>query len=134
MTDQAIIELADNLDCGLRCFVHKGEKKIMTVPDIHEYDDNYEYWNKVLKEIKDQYIEIERMNSNESFRLMTNFIETIGDLRLKSRLEGALNNPKPFRNFRFEIDQSGPFLQKWFDFRRRQMIEWVKAQLLVNNL
>ena len=65
---------------------------------------------------------------------MTNFIETVEDSRQKNRFEEALNKPKPFRNFKFEIDQSGPFRQQRFDFKRRQMIEWVKGQVIVNNL
>lgn len=136
MTDEQINELADNLDSGLRCFVHRQENKIVTIPDIDEHDDNFKYWNKVLKEVNDfeKYIEIEKMDTNESFRIMTNFIETVGDSRQKNRFEDALSKPKPFRNFKFEVDQSGPFRQKWFDFKRRHMIEWVKGQLIANNL
>jgi len=128
MTDEQIIELADNLDCGLRCFIHKDSKTIVTVPDtVNNPDSDSEYWDESNDEIEnnfDSYIEIEKMDTNESFRLMTNFIETVGDSRQKNRFEEALNKPKPFRNFKFEIDQSGPFRQQWFDFKRRQMIEW----------
>ena len=136
MTDEQINELADNLDSGLRCFVHREEKKIVTVPDIDEHEDNFEDWNKVLNEVNDfeKYVEIEKMDTNESFRLMTNFIETVGDLKQRSRFEEALSKPRPFRNFKFEVDQALSFRQKWFDFKRRQMIEWVKGQVIVNNL
>jgi len=81
MTDEQINELADNLDSGLRCFVHMKERKIVTVPDIDEHEHNFEDWNKVLNEVNDfeKYVEIEKMDTNESFRLMTNFIETVVD-------------------------------------------------------
>jgi membrane-associated HD superfamily phosphohydrolase len=136
MTDEQIIELADNLDSGLRCFVHRQEKKIVTMPDIDEHEDSFKDWNKVFNEVNDseKYFEIKKMDTNESFRLMTNFIETVGDSRQKNRFEEALSKPRPFRNFKFEVDQSGPFRQQWFDFKRRQMIEWVKGQVIVNNL
>lgn len=136
MTDEQLNELADNLDLGLRCFVHKEEKKMVTVPDLDEFDDNFNYWKKVLKEVSDfeKYVEIEKMDTNESFRLMTNFIETVGDLKQRNIFVEALRKPKPFRNFKFEVDQSGPLRQKWFDFKRQQMIEWVRRQVIVNNL
>ena len=107
MTDEQIIELADNLDCGLRCFVHKDSKTIVSVPDtINNPDSDSEYWDESKDEIEnnfDSYIEIEKMNPNESFRLITNFIDTVGDSRQKNRFEEALNKPKPFRNFKFEF-------------------------------
>lgn len=136
MTAEQIIELADNLDSGLRCFVHRQEKKIVTVLDIDEHADNFKYWNKVLRQVSDpdQYVEIEKMDANESFRLMTNFIETVEDLPQKNRFEEALIKPKPFRNFKFEIDQSGPLRQKWFDFKKQHLIEWVKRQIISNEL
>jgi hypothetical protein len=106
------------------------------MPDIDEHEDSFKDWNKVFNEVNDseKYFEIKKMDTNESFRLMTNFIETVGDSRQKNRFEEALSKPRPFRNFKFEVDQSGPFRQQWFDFKRRQMIEWVKGQVIVNNL
>ena len=71
MTDEQIIELADNLDCGLRCFVHKDSKTIVTVPDtVNNPDSDSEYWDESNDEIEnnfDSYIEIEKMDTNESF-------------------------------------------------------------------
>jgi hypothetical protein len=50
------------------------------------------------------------------------------------RLEEALRRPKPFANFKFDIDNSGLYRQKWFDFKKLQMIEWVRGQVIVNDL
>lgn len=138
MTDEQINELVGNLDCGLRCFVHKETKAIVAMPDtINEPDVDLETWDDAIKEIEnhfDSYIEIEKMNSNESFRLMQDFIETVENKRLWDKLHQALNRPKPFRNFKFEVDNSGPYRQKWFDFKRLCMMEWVKRQLTMNDL
>ena len=138
MTDEQIIELADNLDCGLRCFVHRKKGTIVTTPDTtNEPESDSEYWDNSIEEIEknlDNYVEIEKMDSNESFRLMTNFIETVDDTGLRDKIEQSLSRPKPFRNFKFEIDNSGQYRQKWFDFKKRQMIERVKGQLITNKL
>src|SRR5690606_21705920 len=136
MTDEQINELADYLDCGLKCFVHRGNRTIVTTPD----SDDPESDSKLSDDYKEieknfaSYVEIEKMNSNESFRLMTNFIETVKDERLRDKLGLALNKPRPFRNFKFEVDNSGPYRQKWFDFKKQQLIEWVRGQLTVNDL
>jgi hypothetical protein len=134
MTDEQVNELADNLDCGLRCFVHKEKKTIVTT---NSHDSDSELWEAVNDEIDnnfDSYIEIEKMGSNESFRLMEHFISTVDNLQLRDKLQEALSRPKPFANFKFDIDTSGPYRQKWFDFKRQQMIKWVKGQLSINDL
>jgi hypothetical protein len=138
MTDDQITELADNLDSGLRCFVHKETKVIVTTPDsLNDPLSDSELWDDANEEIEknfDSYVEIEKMDSNESFRLMQNFIDTIEDERLRDKLDQALSGPKPFRNFKFEVNNSGPYRLKWFDFKKQQLIEWVKDQLTVNDL
>jgi hypothetical protein len=138
MTDEQINELADNLDSGLRCFVHKDKKTIVTTPDtINNPDSDSECWDDANEEIEnnfDSYVEIEKMDSHESFRIMENFIGTIDNLPLHDRLEEAIKRPKPFANFKFHIDKSGHYRQKWFDFKKQQMIEWVRGQVIVNDL
>ena len=138
MTDEQINELADNLDSGLRCFVHKKKNKIVTTPDaINNADSDSEWWDEANDEIEDNfdsYVEIEKMDSHESFRLMEKFINTVDNVPLRDRLEEALRRPKPFAKFKFDIDNSGPYRQKWFDFKRLQMIEWVRGQVIVNDL
>jgi hypothetical protein len=138
MTDEQIDELADNLDCGLRCFVHKEKKTIVTILDtMNDFDMDSEWKDEAKDEIEnnfDSFVEIEKMESHESFRLMENFIDTVDNVQLKDKLEEALRRPKPFANFKFDIDNSGPYTQKWFDFKRHQMIEWVKEQLTMSDL
>jgi len=40
-------------------------------------------------------------------------------------LINALNRKKPFREFKFEIDNSNMYRQQWFDFKNAQLKEWV---------
>ena|SRR5688572_15656118 len=138
MTDEQITELADNLDCGLRCFVHRDTKTIVTTPNaVNDPLSDSELWDDANREIEnnfDSYAEIDKIDSRESFRLMEKFIETVENERVRDKLDQALRRPKPFWNFKFEVDNSGPYRQKWFDFKKQQLIEWVKEQLTVNNL
>jgi hypothetical protein len=138
MTEEQINELADNLDFGLRCFVHKDKKTIVTTPDtINNPDSDSESWDEANEEIEnnfDSYVEIEKMDSHELFRLMEKFIDMVDNAPLRDKLEEALRRPKPFANFKFDIDNSGSYRQKWFDFKKQQMIEWVQEQVIVNDL
>ncbi|HEU5290904.1 MAG TPA: UPF0158 family protein [Cyclobacteriaceae bacterium] len=137
MTDEQITEIADAFDCGLRCYVHKENGTIVTIPDMLDEADDSEPWDNSIKEIEehsDKYVQIERMDSNGSFRLMTDFVSTIEDYRLRHKFDQILTEHKPFRNFKIAVDNSGPYRQKWFDFKRGQLIEWVKWQLIEKGL
>jgi hypothetical protein len=110
----------------------------VTTPDtINNPDSDSEWWDEANEEIEnnfDSYVEIQKMDSYESFRLMETFIGTVDNEQLRDRLNEALRRPKPFANFKFDIDNSGLYRQKWFDFKKRQMIEWVRGQVIVNDL
>lgn len=72
------------------------------------------------------YVEIEPMKSHESFEIMTDFVETLSDSnQLKYKLINALNKKKPFKEFKFIIDNSGDYRQKWFDFKNESIQKWV---------
>ena len=67
----------------------------------------------------------------ESLRIMEGFIYSLPDQahELKTRLTQALNNAKPFRNFKYIIDNSGQYREQWFAFKSQQLIELVKIRL-----
>ena len=71
------------------------------------------------------------MESHESFDVMAEFAESVDSRELRDSLINALNNKHPFRNFKWVVDNSGLYRQKWFDFKNQRLIEWVKDQLEV---
>lgn len=72
------------------------------------------------------------MESGDSFTMMSDFIATVEDNSLRYKLEQALQKPKPFRNFKFVIDNSRDYRKRWFEFKDRRMFEWVKRQISEN--
>jgi len=72
------------------------------------------------------YVEIEHMRTRDSFKIMASFIETLPDTdRLKVRLSEALAKKKPFSEFKYVIDTSGAYRQKWFDHKAACQEKWV---------
>ena len=137
MTEKEINEIADNIIAGLTSYIDRDSNEIIAIPDIDEFSDTYEVWADQIKEIKenyDRYIIIEKMDSGDSFKVMERFIEYVSNGALREKLLTALAKRKPFSNFKFEIDNSGPFRQKWFDFQKEQVVKWVKDQLELDNL
>ena len=41
----------------------------------------------------------------------------------------VLQRPKPFGNFKWEIDNSGKYRQQWFDYKKERFIGYVEGQI-----
>ena len=122
LTEKQIEEIADNLDCGMRCFYNLKSGEIKTLLNLDSWmgaDD--ELWEEETKEIEDNledYFEFTGFESQESFSTMADFAEEVDDKALQNRLINALNRKKPFQNFKWQIDNSGEHRQKWFDYKK----------------
>lgn len=136
MEKDTIREIADNLDFGMRCFIHSKTKEVKFVPDHDKHPDmDPTFFREDDEEIENNlmdYIEIEGMESFEVFNVMKDFIDTVDDDQLREALNRSLNRPKPFRNFKFTIDNSGPYRERWFKFKDQRLISRVESQLEAN--
>jgi hypothetical protein len=62
-----------------------------------------------------RYLWIEPIEAHESFRIMEDFVASVGDSKAAARLADALDRPKPFRRFKDAL--LDPALrQAWFAF------------------
>ena len=132
LTKDQIKEIADYLDSGMKCYINKETGIIKFTPDFDSGYVDEELWEDDLKELDenwDKYVQIDKMESHESFEIMADFAEKVDSRELRDSLINALNRKHPFQNFKWVIDNSGPYRQKWFDFKNQRLIEWVKDQL-----
>jgi hypothetical protein len=63
-----------------------------------------------------RYLWIESIESHESFRIMEDFVATLGDANAAARLADALSRPKPFRRFKDALQDYPALRQAWFAF------------------
>ena len=137
LSHEQIKSIAGDLECGMRCYLNLKSKEIKTILDFDRHiGADEELWEDEIRELEENwtdYFEIENMTSRESFSVMEDFTEQVEDQNLKDRLKYALNRPKPFQNFKYEIDYSGEYRQKWFDFKSERYIEWVRDQINRHN-
>ena len=83
LTDEQIKEIASELDLGMNVYANKVTKEIKSIIDFDQqiFADE-ELWEDDINEIEsnfDAYLQFEPMNSNEGFRLMQEFVETIDE-------------------------------------------------------
>ena len=133
LTKDEIKEIAEYLDCGMICYYHKKTNEITTILDFDSHlGADEEPWEELINEVdehRDDYVEFERMDTRESFLVMSDFTEVVDDSALREKLIDALNRPKPFGNFKWIIDNSGDYREKWFEFKNQKYIEWVEDKI-----
>jgi len=106
---------------------------------IGEYSDSFDENGEPLdpddldKFEDEKYIALPIVDSNEGFRDMEAFIETVKDSSLKNRLENALSQKRPFRKFK-DVLIGLAEEERWYKFQearnRRRALEWLEE----NNL
>ena len=133
---KVVSEIAGYLDAGMVCFLNLNtlemeyvpnslmldpeEFEMMTGETFESMDYKYPTWENSLT--------FEPLESRESFKIMQKFTNNVDDKKLQNKLAYALNNRKPFANFKFHIDNS-EYRQQWFDFKKHYLEVYVKEWL-----
>lgn len=136
LSEEQIEEITDNLDCGITCFYSLKTGGINTLLNFDSWiGADQEPWEEEAKEIDENlngYFEFEGLGPQASFQIKAEFAQRIDDPKLQGQLTNALNRPKPFRNSKWQIDNSVEFRQLWFDYKKMRYIQWVKGQIDIN--
>lgn len=119
-----IHEIAQNLQCGMDSYYNPKTQEVISIPNISnvygDEDEQEDAFGEDIKKVEEGCIKIEVLESHESFEIMEVFAEQLDDPDLQKELQDALNNRKPFQNFKHLVDHS-PFRQAWFDFRQQAL-------------
>ena len=137
LTKSQIKEIADHLDCGLKCYYNKKTDEIVAILDFDQNPGaDEEVWQDLINEVEnhfEDYFLFEQMSSSEGYQVIIEFVNEIEDESLRERLVLALEKKHPFRNFKDEIDFNGDYREMWFKFKSDKYIEYVKKQILEYN-
>lgn len=134
ITPAMIEEVAGELDVGYRMFIHRSTGSIQSIIDLEKFMDVDEEIRESTQRFLDResadYVEVERWSTREEFEMMAGFAEQVADApAMQEQLITALNRSKPFRNFKFIIDNAGPYREQWFAFKNARQQDLVKKQL-----
>lgn len=134
-SQKLISDLAEELDMGCICYVNLDTRVYETVLG-DSYAICFEEGDEMQQEIFDKIdswkniVKIEPPISVELFEIMEIFTEECisKDNPLSKQLYKALSSSKPFRNFKYTIDDSN-FREEWFAFKQQKLEEYVKKEL-----
>ncbi|MFK8005734.1 MAG: UPF0158 family protein [Saprospiraceae bacterium] len=132
LSKQQINSIAQDLDIGMNCYIHKKTGESITVPhNLDEFDDT-EIWEEELKKVndnRDQYILIEKIESYDSFKILRRFLGKVSDPKLREKLMIAISQNKPFQRFRNILDYNGDVLKDWYQFKQEEIEKYIIRHL-----
>lgn len=133
LSDLQIKDIAENLDIGLKCYVNKKTGNVIEIPDELRFGEiDQENWEDVIKELNenyDDYFEIDSIDTHDSFNIMHDFVEQISNNEIKQKFVYALDKPKPFKNFKYELDYHDEIREEWFKFKLNRIIDHVTNEI-----
>jgi len=137
LTKEQIRSIYQELDCGMKCFYNAEKDEIISLPDFENNPfAERDMWNDLINEINvnsSKYTEFKKLPSGKLFELMQDFTESFGNAWLNEHLNEVLNINKPYRNFKFLIDNSTEFRLKWFDYKEQKYCQWIEEQIINTN-
>jgi hypothetical protein len=68
-----------------------------------------------------RYRLIDPMPSHESFQIMEDFVDSLGDTKEAGRLQDALNRRKPFRQFKDTLHEHTDLSDAWYAFEQQEL-------------
>jgi Uncharacterised protein family (UPF0158) len=125
ITEALIAKVEEDLMNEYYVYYHLETGKWVSYPDdiyicfIEEDEEAIEF-ERLKEEVESDlnaYMEIRKISSHDSFRVMEAFAENITNEKLQKRLFAALSGPKSFRKFKDIIDDCDDERQQWFRFR-----------------
>lgn len=133
--------IAGTIDAGMICFLNLDTLETEDVAP-EWLDENFdseidagipnEEWLPFNHANWENCMEFEPLVSNESFRIMEDFVAQLKNIPLQNKLLNALSNRKPFANFKRIIDNSGEFRQQWFDFKENELLKYIRTQIYLH--
>lgn len=85
------------------------------------------------KDLEDnpRYLLIDPLASHESFQIMEEFVDSLGDTKDADRLRDALNRRKPFRQFKDTLHDHTDLSDAWYAFEQKELArlagEWCEG-------
>lgn len=107
---ELVKSIAENTDMGMVCYLNPESLEMIAIPSDVDIDSFYEseedgndfdddnLWTDDFKKIDswEKYVILRAPESDDSYRLMEEFVDQLPESRLKNNLSNALNRSHPF--------------------------------------
>ncbi len=137
--EKVVKDIAGMLQFGslrMTCYLNLDTLETEHLPEGYEYGDwlgeTDENGDPVPQHTKwENYLTFEPLDSRESFQIMADFAEQLGNRKVGDILIDILNQRKPFAQFNRFIHNS-TYLQDWYDFKNKVYENYVRRIIMLS--
>jgi Uncharacterised protein family (UPF0158) len=134
ISPETIKEIAEQLDCGMKCFFHLPTGELVTYPDELKWggEIDEEAWGDDIAKLDEnfhEYVAFNAMESHESFGVMEDFIEAITEKHVREEFENIIQRKKPFQQFKYLLPDYPLLREQWFSYKDERYREYVQEQI-----
>ncbi len=123
-----IKEIAKEIMIGNTCYIHRYTSKITKVDQSIEGPGEKASQEKIIAELErkiEDYVKIEKLNTQDQLSIMKDFLEDIPDKSVRKQISNALNRENPVRNFNQAMESDMELNQHWRNFKSEEYQRWV---------
>ncbi len=82
----------------------------------------------------DRYIPVEGLSTEDLNRMMSEFLETVGDAELRQLLQSSAQGKGAYRRFRETLARYPQEMQRWVEFEKKAVLEFAQDWLDLNGI
>jgi hypothetical protein len=101
--------------------------------DLDILDDD-EWGEKIEEDESGRFLYIKPFDSQDGYRIMEDFIESLTDTEVKQKLSNAIQMSKPFRRFKDQLLAYPEIRERWFTYEEKQLREYILGWLADNGI
>lgn len=112
--------------------LNTGDLVQINLNDLTPQNEYLSQLRRMMERDPNRFLDIERIPSRDSFRLMEDFSNAVQNPQIKGRLLESLKMRKPFRTFKDELCNHPQIREEWFIYHDQEMRTYAEEWL--NNL
>ena len=97
-------------------------EEYMAIDEEDEESEEYQEYIRVTEDETGRYLYIEPMESHEAYKIMENFIWSLGDTKAADDLANAIQKRRPFYNFKETLYMYPELVDKWYAYKEESIL------------
>ncbi|HYJ79007.1 MAG TPA: UPF0158 family protein [Longimicrobiaceae bacterium] len=108
--------------------------EVIRLSEYDEIEEEEEIRELIDADTSGRFLEVERMQSHDAFRIMSGFVDSLPEGRAAEELDDALGRNRPFRRFKDTLHGYPELREQWFAYHEARMREEALAWLELHEI
>ena len=130
ISEEMMTEIIRILSIEMDCYLNPKTERLISVPLPESSFYKHEMWQEIINETKgnpDSFIVFRSFRSEQTFKVMQNFIASLDNKYLQEELEVAISRLHPFLRFREKLERLPDYMEQWLEFNKNSYRDYINS-------